>query len=138
MERKDMTVKQAKRIAVKEMPARFKDLVALLPPHVIRDEEDYDSVIAFMDKLLARPKLSKGQTEFFETWSTLVGEYEDEHHAIDIRDSAAGSDEIAASAPCWPAAPGRALAYMVGRLELVRLRRRAPLRGQEGTTLQTM
>jgi hypothetical protein len=30
-----------------------------------------------MDKLLARPKLSKGQTEFFETWSILIGGYVD-------------------------------------------------------------
>jgi HTH-type transcriptional regulator/antitoxin HigA len=65
------------------MPGRFIDLVALLPPHVIRDETDYDRVIAFMDKLLARPKLTKGQTEFFETWCVLIGAYEDVHHAID-------------------------------------------------------
>jgi HTH-type transcriptional regulator / antitoxin HigA len=65
------------------MPAKFSELVALLPPRVIRDENDYDNVIEFMDKLLARPRLTKGQTEFFETWSVLIGAYEDEHHAID-------------------------------------------------------
>jgi HTH-type transcriptional regulator/antitoxin HigA len=57
-----------------------------LPPHVIRDENDYDNVIEFMDKLLARQKLTRGQTEFFETWSVLIGAYEDEHHAIDTSD----------------------------------------------------
>jgi HTH-type transcriptional regulator/antitoxin HigA len=74
------------KLAAKDMPARFADLVALFPPHVIRDENDYDNVIEFMDKLLARPKLSKGQTEFFETWTVLIGAYEDVHHAIDTSD----------------------------------------------------
>ena len=81
-----MSVKAAKAIAAKDMPSRFADLVALLPPHVIRDETDYDNVIEFMDKLLARAKLTKGQTEFFETWTVLVGVYEDEHYAIDTTD----------------------------------------------------
>ena len=81
-----MSVKTARAIAAREIPGRFTDLVALLPPHVIRDEADYDNVIEFMDKLLARPKLTKGQTEFFETWSVLIGAYEDVHHAIDTSD----------------------------------------------------
>jgi HTH-type transcriptional regulator/antitoxin HigA len=78
-----MSIKAAKAVAARDMPGRFTDLVALLPPHVIRDEADYDNVIEFMDKLLARPKLTKGHTEFFETWSVLIGAYEDEHHAIE-------------------------------------------------------
>lgn len=78
-----MKMKPAKVIAARNMPGRFTDLVALFPPHVIRDETDYDNVIEFMDKLLARPKLTKGQTEYFETWTVLIGAYEDEHHAID-------------------------------------------------------
>ena len=78
-----MRLKASKSIAARDMPGRFTDLVALLPPHVIRDETDYDNVIEFMDKLLARPKLTKGQTEFFETWTVLIGDYEDKHHAID-------------------------------------------------------
>lgn len=81
-----MRVKSAKAMSARSMPSRFTDLVGLLPPHVIRDEGDYDNVIEFMDKLLARPKLTKGQTEFFETWTVLIGAYEDEHHAIDTSD----------------------------------------------------
>ncbi len=81
-----MKVKSSKSIAAKDMPSRFVDLVALLPPHVIRSENDYDRVIAFMDKLLARPKLSRGQSDFFETWTVLIGAYEDVHHAIDTSD----------------------------------------------------
>lgn len=81
-----MRLKEAKVIAARDMPGRFTDLVALLPPHVMRDEADYDHVIEFMDRLLARPKMTKGQTEFFETWTVLIGAYEDEHHAIDTSD----------------------------------------------------
>ena len=81
-----MKVKAAKAVAPKDMPGRFTDLLAMFPPHVIRDEADYDNVIEFMDSLLARPKLTKGQSEFFETWSVLIAAYEDEHHAIDTSD----------------------------------------------------
>jgi HTH-type transcriptional regulator/antitoxin HigA len=81
-----MTAKTAKRISAKNMPTRFTELVSVMPPHVIRDEADYDNVIEFIDKLLARPKLSKGQTEFLDTWVILIGDYEDEHHAIDTSD----------------------------------------------------
>lgn len=81
-----MTGKQVNAIVAEEMPGRFIDLVALLPPQVIRTEADHDNVIEFIDKLLARPKLTKGQTDFFETWSVLIGAYEDEHHAINTSD----------------------------------------------------
>jgi HTH-type transcriptional regulator/antitoxin HigA len=77
-----MTVHEAKAIEPRAIPGRFTELVALMPPHVIRDDADYCAVIEFLDKLLARPKRSKGQTEFFETWSVLVAAYEAEHHAI--------------------------------------------------------
>lgn len=81
-----MSVRTARAVTAKDMPKAFIDLVALLPPHVIRHERDYDNVIAFIDKLLARPRLSKGQTEFLETWTVLIGDYEDKHHAIDTSD----------------------------------------------------
>lgn len=78
-----MSTKAAKAMSARDMPGRFVDLVHLLPPHVIRDEADYDNVIEFIDKLLARRKLTKGQSEFFETWAVLIEAYENEHHAID-------------------------------------------------------
>lgn len=81
-----MSVREARAVASEDMPARFKDLVALLPPRVIRNEADYDRVIDFMDKLLVRPNRTKDQIEFFETWSVLIGAYENEHHAIDTSD----------------------------------------------------
>lgn len=78
-----MTVREARSLDARDIPGRFADLVALLPPHVIRDEADYDAVIEFLDKLLARPKRTKGQLDFFETWSVLIAAYEAEHHTID-------------------------------------------------------
>lgn len=78
-----MTVREAKALNARDLPARFVDLVAVMPPHVIRDEAEYEAVIELLDKLLARPKLSKGQTEFFETWSVLVAAYESEQHTVD-------------------------------------------------------
>jgi HTH-type transcriptional regulator/antitoxin HigA len=79
-----MTVRQAKAIRSQDIPGRFVDLVALCPPHIIRDDADYEAVIELLDKLLARPKLTKGQTEFFETWSVLVAAYEAERFSIEI------------------------------------------------------
>lgn len=81
-----MSVKSTKTSHIKEIPAEFDDLVGLLPPHVIRDEADYENVIEFMDKLLARPKLTKGQSDFFETWSLLIAAYENERHPVDAPD----------------------------------------------------
>ena len=78
-----MSVKEAKAGATNDLPSRFADLTMMLPPHVIRNESDYVKAIAFVDRLLARPKLSKGQTEFFETWSVLIAAYESQRHAID-------------------------------------------------------
>lgn len=81
-----MTVREAKALTSRDIPGRFVDLVALLPPHVIRDEADYDAVVELLDKLLARPKLTKGQSEFFETWSVLIAAYERDHHPVDSAD----------------------------------------------------
>jgi HTH-type transcriptional regulator/antitoxin HigA len=78
-----MSVKEARAGATGDLPGRFADLARVLPPHVIRNERDYDKVIEFVDKLLARPKLTNGQTEFFETWSVLIAAYEEQRHAVD-------------------------------------------------------
>jgi hypothetical protein len=73
---------ETKAIDAPSIPEEFTELLAVMPPHVIRDDADYDAVIAFLDMLLARPKRSKGQAEFFETWAVLVAAYEADHHAI--------------------------------------------------------
>ena len=78
-----MTTTTPRSISRASVPGRFGELVQTLPPRRIADEIGYENVIAFMDKLLARPKLTKGQQEFFETWAVLIDAYESENHAID-------------------------------------------------------
>jgi antitoxin component HigA of HigAB toxin-antitoxin module len=65
------------------MPGRFNELVAMMPPRVIHDDIEYRHVLDMLDAVLARPRLTKGQTEYVETWAVLVESYEREHHGID-------------------------------------------------------
>jgi hypothetical protein len=55
-----MSVKEAKSRDVRDMPGRFAELAGLLPPHVIRDERDYDKVMAFLDRLLCPASVGTG------------------------------------------------------------------------------
>jgi len=64
------------------MPGRFNDLVAMMPPRAIHDDIEYRNVLETIDAVLARPKLTKGQTEYVETWAVLVEAYEQVHHSI--------------------------------------------------------
>lgn len=84
------------RYAANKIPARFNDLVAMMPPRAIHDAVEYDNAIAMLDALLARPRLSKGQQDYLETWALIVRAYEQAHHAI-------GDD----------ATPAEALAYLL-------------------------
>lgn len=66
-----------------KMPGRFADLVAMMPPRAIHDDVQYRDVLETIDAVLARPRLTKGQAEYVETWAVLVEAYEQAHHAID-------------------------------------------------------
>ena len=66
-----------------KMPGRFTGLVAMMPPRAIHDEVAYRNVLEMIDAVLARPKLTKGQTAYVETWAVLIEAYEQEHHGID-------------------------------------------------------
>lgn len=55
-----------------KLPGRFSDLVALMPPHTIRDETDYDNVIEMLDRLTSVPKMTKGQELYLGTVSILA------------------------------------------------------------------
>lgn len=66
-----------------KMPGRFHELVAILPPRAIHDDIAYRNVLETINAVLARPKLTKGQTEYVETWAVLIEAYEQEHHRID-------------------------------------------------------
>lgn len=65
------------------LPGRYEDLVALMPPRAIQDEVEYDNTIEMLDRLTSLPRPTKGQRQYLETLSVLVEAYENEHHAID-------------------------------------------------------
>ena len=65
-----------------KLPGRFEDLVKIMPPRAIQDEIQYDNTIEMLDQLTSLPRMTKGQEQYLETLSVLVGAYENEHHAI--------------------------------------------------------
>lgn len=65
-----------------KMPKTFGGLCRLLPPRPIRDESDHENAIEVLDALVGF-KLNEDQLDYVEVLTTLVGSYEDEHHAID-------------------------------------------------------
>lgn len=71
------------RINREAMPGRFSDLVAMMPPRVLHDDADYRNVLETINSVLARPKLTKGQADYVETWAVLIEAYERSHYAID-------------------------------------------------------
>lgn len=68
-----------------KMPTTFAGLCRLLPPRPIRDEADYDNAIDVLDALVGHD-LNQDQLDYVEVMTTLVGMYEDKHHAIDTSD----------------------------------------------------
>jgi HTH-type transcriptional regulator / antitoxin HigA len=70
----------------KKLPARFEDLVQLMPPQAIRDDVDYENTLEMVDRLMASGKLGKGQSLYLETLVQLVQGYEAGHHAIETSD----------------------------------------------------
>ena len=62
----------------------YTDLVISVLPTVIRNEEEYDIMIANIDELISRPdeSLSPEEDRLLETMSILVEAYEDEHYPI--------------------------------------------------------
>jgi HTH-type transcriptional regulator / antitoxin HigA len=79
-------VATAKLLASEPLPARFEDLVQLMPPQAINDDVCHANTVEVIDRLMAAGKLSKGQSLYLETLVQLVEIYEAEHHAIDTAD----------------------------------------------------
>ena len=68
-------------------PGRFEDLVQMMPPQAITDEAQYERTVDMIDGLMmARGRLTKGQSLYLETLVQLVQAYEAAHHAIDTSD----------------------------------------------------
>jgi HTH-type transcriptional regulator / antitoxin HigA len=82
------TAKKAGKIALRpfsKMPKTFDGLFRMLPLRPVHDETDYDNAMEMLDSLVGF-KLNKDQLDYVEALTTLVGAYEDVHHAIDTSD----------------------------------------------------
>ena len=75
-----------------KMPKTFEGLCRMLPPRPIHNETDYDNAIEMLDSLVGFD-LNPDQDDYLAVMTTLVGEYEDEHYAIDTSD-ATGLDAL--------------------------------------------
>ena len=53
----------------------------MLPPRPIHDAAEYNNALELLDALVGH-KLNKDQLDYVEAMTTLIGAYEDEHHAI--------------------------------------------------------
>jgi HTH-type transcriptional regulator/antitoxin HigA len=65
------------------LPARFEQLVQMMPPQAVQDDVQCANTLEVIDRLMAIAKLTKGQALYLETLVQLVQVYEAEHHAID-------------------------------------------------------
>jgi HTH-type transcriptional regulator / antitoxin HigA len=68
-----------------KMPKTFGGLCRMLAPRPIHDESDYDNAIEMLDSLVGF-ELNADQLDYVVVMTTLVGAYEDVHHAIDTSD----------------------------------------------------
>lgn len=66
-----------------KLPRRLEQLVALMPPQAIMNEEVYQRTRAMVDRLMATGKLTNDQALYLETLVQLIQSYESSHHAID-------------------------------------------------------
>jgi len=70
-------------LAMHPLPARFEQLVQMMPPQAVQDDVQCANTLEVIDRLMAIAKLTKGQALYLETLVQLVQVYEAEHHAID-------------------------------------------------------
>ena len=75
------------------LPAKFEQLVQMMPPQAVQDEVQYANTLEVIDRLMALSKPTKGQALYLETLVQLVQAYEAEHHAIDTT-SLTGLDSL--------------------------------------------
>jgi HTH-type transcriptional regulator/antitoxin HigA len=69
----------------RKMPKTFAGLCRMLPPRPIHDEAEHENAIEMLDSLVGFD-LNEDQLDYLVVMTTLVGAYEDEHHAIDTSD----------------------------------------------------
>jgi HTH-type transcriptional regulator/antitoxin HigA len=65
------------------LPEEYLQLVQWRPLMRIKDEVDLDNATELMDRLAVLDDPTQGQGEYLDVLTTLVEEYEREHHDID-------------------------------------------------------
>ncbi len=68
------------------LAGRFEQLVAMMAPQAIQSEAQHQRTLLLVQRLMDRPKLTRGQSLYLETLVQLVQAYEAERHAIDVSD----------------------------------------------------
>lgn len=74
--------KPATRPAAKLNRRKYVELLAKAVPTVITSAEEYDRIVAIVDRLAVKPDLSVEEDRLLELLSTLVEVYENEHCPI--------------------------------------------------------
>jgi antitoxin component HigA of HigAB toxin-antitoxin module len=64
------------------LPADFMAMVKLHPLMAVNDDVGYENAMEYIDALTSIPRPSKGQADYLEALSVLVGAYADEHWEI--------------------------------------------------------
>ena len=80
-----------------KLPGRFEALVAVMPPQAIMDEVQYKDTVEMIDRLMAVPRFTRGQSSYLETLVQLVEAYE--AATTRLTSPASGSTR---SSTCWP------------------------------------
>ena len=76
-------MRRVTKLAPRDRPTGFADLVRLHPPRAIHDEVAYRNAREIIDALTSLPKLSPGQGDYLDTLTILFEAYEDENHPPD-------------------------------------------------------
>ncbi len=65
------------------LPEQFEDLVRQLQPQPLQDDQQCQTAIEMIDRLMSLPRLTRGQEQYMEALVQFVQAYEAEHHPID-------------------------------------------------------
>src|ERR1700690_4159116 len=65
-------------------PGTFEALAAIMAPHAIMDESDYDNTAELVSRLAVVARPTRGQRQYLDTLAQLIQAYDREHNAIDV------------------------------------------------------
>jgi len=65
------------------LPEQFEDLVRQLQPQPLQDDQQCQTAIEMIDRLMSLPRLTRGQEQYMKALVQFVQAYEAEHHPID-------------------------------------------------------